>query len=218
MREHHKKCATIHMGSLEGTAFSAFTQQRTLSPITVINGRNVWAGITPTFPHFPQKKLWHNDWLQFQNCREMLFHMIHYNFVARHLGVDAKIPHQLMVHFYWPGLHSDVPRMCDSQCKRQLVNASVSTKVPFLKSHDFFFFYCFGSCQTIPLWLMVGRLWSRRCQGFQGAFPILMGKSQWLCIIKENIQDDLPPSKSISVNLGPEQNTGHLWVENLPQT
>lgn len=76
------------------------------------------------------------QWLVPKNCREMLFYMSHYNFMARDLGVD-KILHQLMAHFYWPGLHSDVPQMCESYSKCQLVKASKGTpKVPSSKYQD----------------------------------------------------------------------------------
>lgn len=75
------------------------------------------------------------QWLVPKNCREMLFYMSHYNFMARDLGVD-KILHQLMAHFYWPGLHSDVPQMCESYSKCQLVKASKGTpkvRLPSIK-------------------------------------------------------------------------------------
>lgn len=122
------------------------------------------------------------QWLVPKNCREMLFYMSHYNFMARDLGVD-KILHQLMAHFYWPGLHSDVPQMCESYSKCQLVKASKGTpkvRLPSIK----IFFERIGMDLVKRLGGMVESLWSRRCPGFQGTFPQSsdhMGISQWLC-------------------------------------
>ena len=60
----------------------------------------------------------------------MIFHVVHYNPMAGHLGYDKTLDNRIMARFYWPGIRAEVRRRCTSCPKCQVVNPPAVLMAP----------------------------------------------------------------------------------------